>query len=106
MSTRTEKLALLKGWLEAFQKIQATYDALNKQFGLAPESPVGTVLFAGHTLATKYLSAILRDEHEMLHWFLWENDCGKKGMAAKAGSWEKERPIKTLANLLDFIEAT
>ena len=40
-----------------------------------------------------------------LPWFIHDNDCGRKGMEAKAGAWKKPRPIKTPRDLARLIEA-
>jgi hypothetical protein len=40
-----------------------------------------------------------------LAWFVFDNDCGRKGMDAKAGAWPVARPIRTAADLTDLILA-
>lgn len=55
-----------------------------------------------------YLAAISReigDRHELLHWFIYDNDCGRKKLPAKAGAWPAPRPIRTVRDLVRLIEA-
>lgn len=55
-----------------------------------------------------YLLAISReigDRDNWLTWFVYENDCGRKKMEAKAAAWPALRPITTPRALALLIEA-
>jgi len=51
------------------------------------------------------LSVLIGDTGESLYWHCWENDMGKRGMPAKACSWEEYREIRNLDDLCELIEA-
>lgn len=55
-----------------------------------------------------YLAAIAReigDTSGWLHWFIYENDCGRKKLSARAAAWPELRPIGTPRALARLIEA-
>lgn len=55
-----------------------------------------------------YLAASSReiaDDAGWLHWFVFDNACGRKGFPAKAASWSETRPILTPEALARLIEA-
>jgi hypothetical protein len=60
-----------------------------------------------------YLAAISReigDPHipghgTWLHWFIYDNQCGRRAFEAKAASWKERRPIRTPRDLARLIEA-
>ena len=103
MTTETlnkqQRIHLLKEWLDAFNKIQDTYDSLHKFLGVEVESPVVDALYACHTSYTKVLAQLLGDQCTWLEWYLWDNQAGKNRMEATPSGDHKMRPIKTLEDL-------
>jgi len=54
-----------------------------------------------------YVAAVEReigDEFHWLNWFIMDNECGLKGMAATAGYGAPAQPIRTIASLVKLIE--
>lgn len=94
-------------WMKHFQAIESVYNGLNVLTGCSPESPLSNAMYELFVAYTIELSHRLGDDFGWLDWFVWENDCGKADLKAKASSWttKKERRIKTLDDLCDLILA-
>lgn len=103
--TKTERIALLEKWLEEFKRVEFVNEAL---VGLFSSNPAGVVHACYYELFAKYsllVSEKVGDDGGWLEWFIWENDCGKKAMEAKAKSWKKARKIRTVKDLEAIISA-
>ena len=61
--------------------------------------PSGTLFLA----YTDSISLLIDDPFGMLYWYIFDNKCGKAGMTCKLG--EKTYKIKTVRNLIDYIDA-
>ena len=90
-------------FLEKYEKIEAVYESLKENVGIDPESKLFEALYIMVNPVISYLEKELGDKHQTIDWFVWENDVGKKGLEAKAKSWKKLRPIKTVDDLVDLI---
>lgn len=51
------------------------------------------------------VAAEIGDRDGWLHWFIYENDCGRKKMQARAAAWSDLRPIATPRALACLLEA-
>jgi len=51
------------------------------------------------------ISAEIGDDAGWLFWFIYDNDCGRKKLPAKAAAWSEARPIGTARALVRLIEA-
>lgn len=54
-----------------------------------------------------YVEAVAReigDEFSWLKWYIFDNECGLKCLAATAGYGEKPKPIRSIADLLALID--
>lgn len=102
--TSKEKLKLLTKWLACYKQIEKTYDDARKMLGLAPESPIATAMYDTFQAYTEVVAAQVGDSVESLNWFIWDNEAGKKGLAAGVTGKVKMRPIRTVKDLLRIIE--
>lgn len=91
--------ALLGHWLTRFAELESAYKSAREVLGCPPDSPLIAAMYGAFDDYTKMLARVVGDEDGWLEWFLWENDAGKKGLAAKAAHQKKERPVKTLNDL-------
>lgn len=91
--------ALLAHWIKRFAEIEAAYKATRDVLGCTPDSPLIAALYGTFEDYTKTLAKVVGDEDGWLDWYIWENDAGKKGLAAKAVHQKKEAPVKTLDDL-------
>lgn len=65
---------------------------------LIPESPINNSFYDAIKLAIEGFS---EDSEHWIEWFIWENDCGSRGM--DAGYDGDLKPIKTIAQLVELI---
>lgn len=54
---------------------------------------------------SREISRRIGDENGWLAWFIYENDCGRRGFSAKAAAWTVARPIRTPRALACLLEA-
>ena len=101
--SRRQLLKLLTHWKSAFLQIEQTNAKLEALFGVKPEAEIYTVLYATFQDYTKALSIIVGDTTDLLHWYCWDNDMGKNKFVAMAHSWEENRHIASLNDLLSLI---
>jgi len=47
----------------------------------------------------------IKDPFGCLGWYIYENDCGAKGLEAKASNWKKMQRIDSIEKLVKLIEA-
>jgi hypothetical protein len=97
--------AIIQKLLDHYAEITAAYEAGKVFSGGNPESPWARAMFSVFEAYTDSVSQIVGDDDEWLSWFIWDNDCGKRGLKAKAASWKRERPIKTAQDLVEIVEA-
>jgi len=102
MSANSE---LIHEWFECYQNINHIYDKLNDIYLLSPESNISACMYNTFKLYTNFLSEKLGDEDGWLEWYIYDNDCGRRGFAAKASNWKKYKKIKNLKDLENLIIA-
>lgn len=106
--THDERLKLLNDWYKRGLAWELAYEDLRTMLGVEDLERC-PLLLAGwnlHEAYTKSVSAQVGDRDEWLAW--WWNDAehGNKNMEAAAVVWEgKTRPIHTIADLCEIIEA-
>ena len=102
---RTQKLALLKEWEDNYKEINKVYESLHEMYDCSPESKAVRVIFDTFENYTKSVAIIIEDEDDWLEWYLYDNECGKKELTAKAITWKNHKKIKNVKDLLDIIES-
>ena len=102
---KAERIALLDEWLKEFQQIEATCAAIEALFGTSTEGRIQTHLHGLFEQYSRLVAIQVGDDWKWLDWFIWDNDCGKKGMEAKSISWKKARRIRTTKDLEAIISA-
>lgn len=103
--TKAERIALLEEWLKEFQGIQRTCAAIQALFGSDHECLIQTHFYGLFESYSRLVAIQVGDDSKWLDWFLWDNDCGKSAMEAKAPSWKKARKIRTVKDLEAIISA-
>lgn len=98
------KLKLLQDWENTYKEISKTFDLFSELTGADAESPLFVALFNTHEQYTDVLALAIGANVEDLAWFIYENDCGAKQMAAKNPNWKKAKKIKNVKDLLRMIE--
>lgn len=102
--TKSQKLATLQRWAGTMKRGDNLLAPVIDVLDLRPEGPVTTALWITQDALTKATAELVGDGAEWLNWFAADNELGAKAM--EAGPLGKERPIKTLEDLLWVIEVT
>lgn len=92
-------------WACHFRNIEHSYKTLKKLTGASPDSTVFKTMYGMFRSYTDMVAAVIGDNDGWLHWFIWENDCGRKKLKAKASTWKKPRTIRNTNDLLKLIWA-
>ena len=103
--TKAERIALLEEWLKEFQQVQAACDAIEALFGKDHEGRIQTHFYGLFESYSRLVSIQVGDDFKWLDWFIWDNDCGKIALEARASSWKKARRIRTVKDLEAIISA-
>lgn len=101
--TTQDKIRLVNDWVSTYNAITLQYQELSKIVGCMIEAPLFHALYIGFDRYTDALAMLIGDEGEWLAWYCFENEMGKKGMAA--GKSGHMKPIKTTKDLVKLIEA-
>lgn len=99
MTEKTRKK--LEKYIELHKKLNKATEELSG-VGFSPECPLFDSVFALEDFATNLLSETIGDDFQFLSWFLYENECGKKGL--KAGKKGKMKKIKTIEDFFWLIK--
>lgn len=86
----TRLTGLLQEWEEVTGPLQ-----------LQPESPLNSLFYGIHLIASQQLEAAAGGSGEWLEWFFWENDSGKSGLPA--GYDDNMHPVTTALQIADLI---
>jgi hypothetical protein len=105
MKTTAEIHDALLPWLATHIELELQFENLARVVGLADNNPLENTAYRVHQAYTEALSRELGDSFNWLHWFLYDNDRGKRGLEAKAPGWKKLRRIRNLHDLAKLILA-
>jgi len=100
MMDKERKIQLVMECLEAYDRIEAVTDDLNRLFN-GTDSPVCNAMYTAHDLLMKRTSELVGDSSEWIDWFVVENDCGKRGLSA--GYDDDVKPIRSAGDLLKLM---
>ena len=101
--TRDEMIAEIDLVCAIITESDKAYDELARVVGRDPESALWGVMYKAQSALVAQTSKLIGDEGEWLSWFIWENECGRKGL--QAGYDKKMTRIKTAAQLARLIGA-
>lgn len=103
--TKAERIALLEEWLKESKQVGASIEAIEALFGKDCEGRIQSHLLGLFESYSRLVAIQVGDDSKWLDWFIWDNDCGKSAMEAKAPSWKKARKIRTVKDLEAIISA-
>lgn len=98
---RDETKALIESLIECHLAGENARLQAAKAVGCRPENPLFDAMSKMETLAIESVSNLIGDEGQWLDWFIWENDCGKRGMQCSVGTTSEMMAIRTIDDLLD-----
>lgn len=104
--TRQEKIDLVKQLINHKRRIDEFVDQFQKMFGTFPGN--GECSYEAFSmLFSDYIALVAKqigETKEGIEWFVWENDCGEKGMEA-APQGGKLTPICDADDYVDLVQA-
>jgi hypothetical protein len=98
---REETKALIESLVESHKAGENARLQAAKAIGCRPENPLFDAMSQMETIAIKAVSKLIGDDGEWLDWFIWENDCGSRGMKCSAGYGPNLMEIHSVDDLLD-----
>jgi hypothetical protein len=99
------KLVTLGFWLATFNQTEEFYNSAKAVLGSDTDAPLFRLLYGNFDRYTELVAASVGTDAACLHWFLFDNEAGKKGKeAGPVGPASSLRKIKTLEDLLWLIE--
>lgn len=101
--TRKQKAQLIDTLIAAHDAAHAQMAALKRVLDPDPGCPWYDAAFGMLNVAIKATAAAIGDKYDWIDWYVIENDCGRKGQ--EAGYTDNIKPIRTVEDLLDLIEA-
>src|ERR1035437_6643131 len=97
------KIKLIETLIAIYKEMDAVCDQAKGILGIEVDSKLLDPFWRAFDGYVKAVSALVGDAGaEWLSWFIWENDCGEKGM--EAGYDKRLRPVKTVRQLVALIE--
>ena len=98
---RDETKALIERLVECHLAGESARLQAAKAIGCRPENPLFDAMFKMEQLAMESVAKLIGDGGQWLEWFIWENDCGKRGMQCSVGTTSEMKAIHTIDDLLD-----
>jgi hypothetical protein len=98
----SQRVKLVENVIKHYRELDSNFDSVYKLFGNA-DSKFSNSVWNTFSAYTDSVSLLIDDPFGMLDWYIFENKCGKAGMACKLG--KKTYKIKTVRNLIDYIDA-
>lgn len=103
--TPDRRRAILADWHRNITETDDLLDPVIDALELEPESPLCAARAQLQGALTRATAELLDDSAEWLEWFHLDNEMGAKGLAASPGKDVPPRPIRTLEDLAQIMEA-
>ena len=96
--THEEKVKRIETLVDTYCKLEGAFDSLNTSIGLDPNSLLFNASWKAFHLALNATAELIGDKFEWLDWYIYENQCGTKGL--EAGPKDGTKPINNPEDLL------
>lgn len=97
-----KKIQQIQDLLDLKREIDKLLDDLYKVIGRNPEGSLQDLIYKLFNSLVDKTSKEIGDKWEWLDWFIWVNDMGEN--AFEAGYGEDTKPIRTIEDLIGFLE--
>ena len=78
--TRHEARKWIDDVVASYNDMSRVFDSANTLIGLAVDSPFGEACWKAFDVLLDATAAVLIDDSERLHWYVFENECGGKAL--------------------------
>jgi hypothetical protein len=102
--TTKERIEIVNAVIETHDKLERAWEPAIKVFGTHDNA----LHEASWTVFDLYLDEMEKRMGDTFHWLAWhiyDNQCGDRGLEAKASNWKKARKIDSASMLVKLIEA-
>lgn len=100
MIMRSEKIQVIKDAIRLYTELDAQWRSLHELAGAGVDSPLGNAIWkAGENMITN-AAMIADDTFGILHWFVLENECGKKKLKHSLPNSKRMIVVKDIETLL------
>ena len=106
----TKEYAWLAKLIQDHHELDKQCDALKALMGIDYDSPLIKAMWMAYQNYADAVSELVGDTNyahtgTWVSWYIWENKCGQKGLAASGGGKgsKRLRPVRTVKDLLKLI---
>lgn len=104
MMTKKEKTSTILKVLDLKKDLDMNWNIFSMQCGATVDSPFGEAIWKQFDCLVEFAEKAIGDEHGWLNWFIWDNECGEKGLGAHLSSGKKKKNVRTVNDLVFLIE--
>lgn len=97
-----EKIKIIESLIESYRAMSASADSMLKLLGITADCDALNPFWKAFDKYVEVVSNLVGDSSDWLTWYIWDNKCGERQMAAGYGG--KLKPIKTVKDLVRLIE--
>lgn len=101
MVDKNEAKELINDVICYYKKIDKNYDKLNDFFGISPDVGFFNDVFEMEEEYISVVQKLIGDDSESIMWYIFDNNCGKKGKEASVNG--KKKKIKNINDLIWLI---
>lgn len=102
MLEHDEKKRLVQATIDAIHGADTVLSALRTIVG-GVESPLADAIYALQDAAIESTASAIGDRYKWLDWFIFDNDCGAKGLEASVDD-APASPVRDIDGLLYIVE--
>jgi len=105
--THEERLKLLTEWRDASLALDEAAENFTSLLGIEDleRCPILLAAWRLHEAYTTSLSARVGDKYDWLNWWWYDAKRGKGTCEVTLSAWDKPKPIRTVEDLCEVIEA-
>lgn len=102
--TTQNKIEIVTKAVEAYRDLDAHWKPIIKAFK-NHDFPAWVQSWKVYEAYIDMASVLIGDNGQLLDWYIFDNQCGKNKLPAKASSWKREKAISSPELLVKLIEA-
>jgi len=97
-----KEIKLIADHLVHYERLDSAFEKLEESLGCTADSPLFRTVWESFDHCTAVVAQVVGDHQGWIEWYIYENECGAKGMAA--GYDGAVMPVKTISDLVRLIE--
>ena len=101
--SREEASLLVSQVISLHNELNYQWDAMSKLTGCQVDSLFGSSVWSMHDMVIKCVAQLVWDDANVLAWYIWENECGKKKFKHSLPKSKRMKIVKDVESLLDVL---